>query len=584
MTMNRAERRAPAAIITQEQLIAMARGDFGIFVELMFPLLHDGQPLKHAPYIDLVCHVLMRCGQRYRNRVIVNMPPGYMKSLLISVLFVAWRLGVNPAEKSICASYGDDLAHKLGRMTRKVMESPLYREIFPETNLTKAAENFLETKQGGFRYATNVGGDIAGFRADFIIIDDPMQPDDMTSAAAKQKVVDWYVGVIAQRLLVNGVIIVVMHRLAPDDFCGTLEETGDWFVLKLPLIAEQSLRYVDHKKRVLWDTEPGDVLNPNYRDRADADRLKRELGVIFDAHCQQRPRFGGTGMCSIDRLARYRDPPPYELTIHSWDLAATKGGGDWTVCAQFGLAKSAAGVDLLYLIRILRMQIELPDVRAIILEQDKLERPALILMDANGVGLGVYQDLVNGGLKHLTRSDNLIHAKTTNLKVQRFHHTLRYLYDGQILIPGSMPGLESFLAELAQFADGKHDDQVDALTVVGAYRESGCAQQRRQIRALGPGQKRGAGAGATSSIRPSVQVQILRSQLGRRPARGFVALDISYQGAAVMADENRNASTLGGSSRNSSRPRAVAGARAPRGWPRPPPRLALCAMIPTPAD
>ena len=74
------------------------------------------------------------------------MPPGFMKSLLTSVLFVAWRLGVNPGEKFICASYGDDLAHKLGRLTCQVMQSSLYRAIFPHTVLIKTAEDFLETE------------------------------------------------------------------------------------------------------------------------------------------------------------------------------------------------------------------------------------------------------------------------------------------------------------------------------------------------------------------------------------------------------------------------------------------------------
>ena len=75
------------------------------------------------------------------------------------------------------------------------------------------------------------------------------------------------------------------------------------------------------------------------------------------------------------------------------------------------------------------MRRELPDVRAIIAEQDQLERPALIIIDANGIGIGVYQDLWNGGLKHVTKTQNLYQAKTSQLKAQTFHHGLRHLYD-----------------------------------------------------------------------------------------------------------------------------------------------------------
>ncbi len=469
--MTQSEKPNEGSALTQEHLIALARGDFFVFVLLMFPLLHGGQLMKQAPYIEWVCYVLTRCGVPQRRRVIVNMPPGYMKSLLISVLFVAWRLGVNPVQRFICASYGDDVAHKFGRQTRQIMQSPLYRTIFPRTVLTKGAEDFLETSAGGLRYATKVGGDIAGFRANCIILDDPMQPDDSSRAEQKEKLVDWYQGVVVQRLLAEGVILVVMHRLAPDDFCAALEENGGWYVVKLPLIAEEGKVYKDYRGHVLWTRKPGDILNRNYRDETEVARQKRELNSnIFDAQCQQRPRFGGSGMCSIDRLVRYQKAPPFELTIHSWDLAATKGGGDWTVCAQFGLARDQRGKDLLYLICILRMQIELPDVREIIAAQDKLERPALIIVDANGIGKGVYQDLARRGLKHLTHASGLTHARTSGLKIQRFHDTLPHLYDGFILIPEVMPGLSTFLEELASFPDGKHDDQVDAVTVVGAYR------------------------------------------------------------------------------------------------------------------
>jgi hypothetical protein len=451
-----------------ELFIALARTDFATFVEFMFPILHNGKSMKYAPYIELVCGLLMRSGQPDRLRIIVNMPPGYMKSLLISVLFVAWRLGVNPGERFICASYGDDLAHKLARMTREAMQSPLYRAIFPDTVLNKTAEDFLETKQGGFRYATAVGSDIAGFRANSIILDDLMQPDEAHNAAAKQKVMDWYVGNIAQRLLENGVIIVVMHRLSPDDFSGVLEETGNWFVLKLPLIHDRDVDYVDSKGNVLWAAKRGDLLNPAYKNQADVDRLRRELNsAVFDAQCQQRPRYSGTGYVSIERLHRYDASPPFECTIHSWDIAATKDDGDWTVCLKFGLAKLPLG-DVLDLIGIVRMRIELPDVREAIITQDVTDKPALILMDGNGIGLGVVQDLNRRGMKNILPGGAMERSNAEGLKADRLRLAMLNLYDGRIRIPNVMVGLDGLLSELALFPDGKHDDQVDALSIVGA--------------------------------------------------------------------------------------------------------------------
>ena len=463
--------------LSRNDLFDLARIDFLTFAVLLFPVLHGGKHMTPAPYVDLIAQVLMGTTSGGAKRVIFNLPPGHMKSMLVSILYTAWRLGVNPSEKVICISYGDDLTHDLSRKARLITQSATYKAIFPSTVLDKKAEDSITTTKGGQRYATAVGSDIAGFRADLIVIDDPMQPADVASELAKQKLRDWYYGVVAQRLLdqSKGVIILVMHRLAPDDLTATFIEEGGWFHVPLPLIAVAKKHYVTpDRQHTLLLREPGDILNLNWMTSETADKSRKALPPhIFEAQYQQNPQFGGSGMCTIDRLARYRDAPPFELIIHSWDLAATKGGGDWTVCAKFGLAKDRNGLDILYLLAVIRMRVELPDVRAAIVEQDKLDKPALIVMDGNGVGLNVFQDLTDlrrrgGPLKHILPSGNLNKARTADLKVRQFHHTMQHLYDGLILIPQSMPGLEILLAELAAFPDGKHDDQVDALSVVGA--------------------------------------------------------------------------------------------------------------------
>lgn len=122
--------------------------------------------------------------------------------------------------------------------------------------------------------------------------------------------------------------------------------------------------------------------------------------------------------------------------------------------------------DVFYLIGVVRMQIELPDVRAAILTLDKVEKPAAVLIDGNGIGLGIYQDLKQNGMRHLSRGSALEQINAANLKADRFRRALSSLYDGKVRIPVSMPGLDILLAELATFPDGKNDDQVDYLGIV----------------------------------------------------------------------------------------------------------------------
>ena len=385
-----------------EALTTFARLDFWCFVELMFPVLYPGQELVYAGYLELIATLLMGVAKRAYRNVVINLPPRHMKSALASVLYPAWRLGCDPTVKFICISYGDDLAHDLSAQTRKIMRSSLYKLIFPRTILDKSAVDHIRTTMGGYRYATAVGSDITGFGADEIIIDDPVQPEDALSERVKQQLRDWVNSSVYTRFNdpSKGALVLVMHRLAPDDLAGTIEPSAD-FVLKLPLIAEKVEHYT-YQDRTIMRREPGEPLNPSRLSVAEIEALKARIAPhVFASQYQQRPEAGGTGYCSIERLARYAEAPPFELIVHSWDIASTKGGGDWTVCAKFGLAKELDGRDILYLIGIVRMQVELPDVREAIIAHDSHDKPAIIVMDGNGIGRGPYQDLWARGFRHL---------------------------------------------------------------------------------------------------------------------------------------------------------------------------------------
>jgi predicted phage terminase large subunit-like protein len=400
---------------------------------------------------------------------LINLPPGFLKSMLISILYVAWRLGRDPTVKFICISYGDDLAHYLSRKTRELMQSPLYRALFPGTVLVKKAEDLITTTKGGYRYATAGGSDITGFRANEIIIDDPLQPDDATSGPRKETVMNWIQGSVLSRFKdpANGVFILVMHRLAPDDPSGQLEERDEYFVVKLPLVAEKEEKYTQ-KDRWLFYRKPGELLNPTRLSLVDVENLKREIPPhVFDSQYQQRPRLDGSGMCSIERLVRYDKAPPFELSIHSWDVAATLEG-NFTVCTKWGIAKLPNLGDVMYLVNLVRFRGEIPDVREAIILHDRLDKPALIVIDGAGVGLGLFQDLRRRRYRHLYRASEAANTPQTK-KIERFGKAVLCMYDGKVRFPQCAPYLDKLFAELAAFPNDKYDDQVDSVTQLVAY-------------------------------------------------------------------------------------------------------------------
>jgi predicted phage terminase large subunit-like protein len=468
-----------AKCLSYSDLILPARVDFWIFVELVFGILHPGQQLVFAPYLEVLAEVLMgaACG-RFR-RLIFNLPPRHMKSMMVSVLWVAWRLGQNPSAKFICISYGDDLAHDLSARVRTLMLSPLYARIFPKTILDKKAVHHITTTLGGARYATAVGSDITGFGADVIIIDDPMQPEAATSPSAKERVFSWLQSSVLTRFndQTRGVLILVMHRLAPDDLSATLEATGCYRVFKLPLVAEEKLTFTGRHERVLMQREPGEVLNPDRLNAHQLAQLKADLAPhVFAAQCQQRPAVGGSGMLPVENFGRYdrKRPPNFEFMVHSWDVGATVTGNA-SVCTKWGIFREGEQqLDKVYLTEVIRLKVQLPEVRAAIKAQDKADRPALIIIDERGVGLGIYQDLRAAGMTHVTKStathepwrtgDGTGSSGPNQSKIERFGRAVMAVADERVFVPTEAPWLEAFLFEIAAFPNIADKDQVDSFS------------------------------------------------------------------------------------------------------------------------
>ena len=449
-------------------LYALARCDFGTFVELAFPILHPGKKLIHAPYLDVLVALLEGCAAGRSDRVIVNLPPGYMKSMLTSIMYPAWRLGVDPTLKFVCISYGDDLAHKHSASTRTLMQSPEYRAIFPGTVLDKKAENWLTTTKGGHRYATAVGSDITGFRASEIIVDDPIEPEDGSSELVKEKLRSWISSSVLTRFEDNAknVLILVMHRVAPDDLAGTLQDQGGYFTLSLPLVAEKQETFAS-QGHVIMTRQPGELLHPGRMTEEQLERLKREISPhAFASQYQQRPVLGGSGMCSVDRLARYDKPPKFELVIHSWDIGATLEGNP-SVCTKWGAATDSAGQDNIYLTDVVRLKLEIPDVRDAIKAHDKLNKPDLIILDHRGAGIGVEQDLRKAGYRHLYPASK--DGAANDSKIDRFGKALLCMYDGVVKFPLSAPFLDDVLYALATFPELKEFDLIDSITQLVAF-------------------------------------------------------------------------------------------------------------------
>ena len=272
-------------------LQALLRTELRFFIRKVFTTVSPGETYLHNWHVDAIAHQLMRVRSGESRRLLINQPPRSLKSICVSVAYVAWLLGHDPTRHVIVASYSGDFAAELHRQFRMVIASEWYAAVFPNLHLAKETGLELVTSQGGSRYATSVGGTLTGRGADLIIVDDPLNANEVHSETARKRVIDWYGGALVSRLndKQTGSIIAVMQRLHEDDLAGHLLRQGGWNHLNMPAIAleEETIelgRGGTHVRR------SGDILHPERESREALEAIKAEVGsLLFSAQYQQQP-------------------------------------------------------------------------------------------------------------------------------------------------------------------------------------------------------------------------------------------------------------------------------------------------------
>src|SRR5437868_4780120 len=171
-------------------LRAILRQNLSAFAQKAFATLEPGRRFSPNWHFDHLAWALSRVARGELRRLIINVPPRSGKSSLASIAFAAWVMGHDPTKRLICVSYSEELARKFSLYTRRVVESPWYRELFPGFELVphRQRDIRLTTTKQGSRFAAGVGGAVLGQGADLIIIDDPIKALDALSEAERRRV------------------------------------------------------------------------------------------------------------------------------------------------------------------------------------------------------------------------------------------------------------------------------------------------------------------------------------------------------------------------------------------------------------
>jgi predicted phage terminase large subunit-like protein len=441
----------------------LARRRLRTFVEVAWPLVEPERPFVPNWHIDALCDVLEAVTRGDLKRVIVNISPGSMKSLLVSVLWPAWEWASNPSLRYLTASYSAPLTIRDNLRLRAIVASPWFRQHYGVRLVGDQNDKVrFNTTASGWRIASSVGGVGTGEHPDRIIIDDPITAAQAKSDAERTSANEWFDRTISSRGVTRDVrIVVVMQRLHEEDLSGHLLKKGGWEWVCWPMRYEVERPDPRNPKVMLPPdprdprTEAGALFWPALFPEAVVRQLEYDLGPYGAAgQLQQRPSPEGGGLFQRGWFPVVDAVPAGAQRLRGWDTAGTEGGGDWTVGV-----KLASHQGVFYVEHVHRGQwgpggvdremlaIAQQDGRAVAQREEK---------EGGSAGKAVVQARAKLLVGFDYRGESVTGDKVTRAKPFRAQCEA-----GNVrLVRGDWN--ETYLQELEGFPMGKHDDQVDA--------------------------------------------------------------------------------------------------------------------------
>ena len=437
--------------------------DFHAFVHRSFLELNGATAFLPNWHLELLCAKLEDVRLGRCRRLIINLPPRFLKSLVTTVAFPSWVMGHDPFKKILCVSYAQDVSDKFARDSRALMQSPFYQAIF-ETRLSedRQAVGEFETMVGGSRYSTSIGGVVTSRGADVIIVDDPHKADEAISDARRNSVNDWFDNTLRSRLnnQETGAIIIVMQRLHANDLVAHVQEREDWDVLSFPAISVETTKYNIRtpygRRKVTY--RKGDVLQPEHLSRATLENLRRGMTEYnFTAQYQQNPTPREGIIVKVEWLQYYEpgwEPSEFDYVFQSWDTANKASElSNFSVCTSWGVKDGR-----FWLLDVFRKRLNYPDLKRAVAEVSKRFCVSTVLIEDKASGTQLIQELSR-------EAEIPVKAHSPNSsgdKVMRLYAQTGYFANGRVFLPKSAPWLADYVRELTSFPNSRFDDQVDS--------------------------------------------------------------------------------------------------------------------------
>ncbi len=327
------------------------RGGLLSFVRYFWHILEPATPFVGGFALEAMCEHLEAVTFGEITRLLMNVPPGFMKSLLTDVFWPAWEWGPMemPHIRYVAFSYSSSLTQRDNGKFRDLMMSKAFQELYGDTVvLRKIGEEKVSNAAHGWKLASSVGGVGTGERGDRIILDDPHNVKESESEVVRNETIRWFRESMSSRLnnMETGAKVVIMQRVNEEDVSGIItREMGDYVHLMIQMEFDwaqvtdpetgepytTAIGWVDPRWQPNAEDCDGELAWPERFSEKVIPQMKSDAGVFaWASQYQQVPNPRGGGIFQFDDWlpaepvmngTRY---PPFSYVVAALDGAYTE--------------------------------------------------------------------------------------------------------------------------------------------------------------------------------------------------------------------------------------------------------------------
>lgn len=447
------------------------RRSLATYIRQGWPVIEPATEYLHNWHIDAIGEYLEAVTAGQILRLLINMPPRYMKSIAVSVMWPTWEWTERPSTRWMFATYAGALSNDHSISRRTILQSDWYRDRWGHRfALTSDLIEEIRNDHRGIMTATSFGGSATGKGGNRVVVDDPHNPKKALSDAERATALREFDQTFSNRLndKKRDAIVVVMQRLHEEDVSARCLELG-YVHLCLPAEGEGRTVISLPSGRTIV-REDGDLLWPEREGPAEIAAAKAAMGsYAYAGQYQQRPVPAGGGMFPRATLQIVDAAPTGGPVVRYWDKAGTQGG---TGARSAGVKMTRGADGKFYVLDVVKGRWSAGEREQTIKQTAEL--------DGRNVHVWVEQEPGSGGKESAENTvKNLagwvIKAeRVTGDKVTRAQPFAAQAEADNVRIVRGEWNAE-FIDEASMFPNGKLKDQVDAAS--GAFNKLALAPQ-----------------------------------------------------------------------------------------------------------